>query len=83
MALSAQQRPEPRKDSNLKRKGLTVSPRGGPVFSTARVLAPQVGFEHTIPRVNRFGLGSAGIEQKRFRRPTGFAGLRLSGPLVW
>jgi hypothetical protein len=46
-------------------------------------LAPQVGFEHTIPRVNRrFGLGSALIERKRFRRPTGFAGLRLRGPLA-
>jgi hypothetical protein len=52
------------------------------VFSTARVLAPQVGFELTIPRVNRFGLGSAVIERERFRRPTGFAGLRLRGPLA-
>src|SRR5208283_982876 len=43
MAISPLQRPEPRKDSNLKRKGLTVSPRGGLVYSRARVLAPHTG----------------------------------------
>src|ERR1039457_2734136 len=51
MALSARQRPEPGKDLNLKRKGLTVSPRGGPVFSTTGLGSPHwTRFELSRPK---------------------------------